>query len=48
MKNDFEMMNSSLMHYFLDSKVIQLNDDIFMSQEKYTIDSHDKPKIKIY
>jgi len=34
---EFEMINSGLMHYFLGIEVRQMNNDIFISREKYAI-----------
>ena len=35
MKNEFEMIDLSLLKYFLGIEVKKMNDDIFISQEKY-------------
>jgi hypothetical protein len=36
--SDFEMKDQGLMHYFLGLEVWQRSDEIFLSQEKYTVE----------
>ena len=36
--SEFEMKDLGLMHYFLGLMIWQRNDEIFYSQEKYTLD----------
>ena len=36
--SEFEMKDLALMHYFLGLEIWQRNDEIFLSQGKYTVD----------
>ena len=47
MINHFEMTDLGLISYFLDIKVSQTNDSIFITQKKYVCDILKKLKIKI-
>ena len=47
MINHFEMTDLGLISYFLDIKVSQTNDSIFITQTKYVCDILKKFKIKI-
>ena len=46
MMSGFEMTNLGLMHYFLGIEVRQVNDGIFISQEKYATDDLHKWKME--